>query len=65
VHGEPRRRVAVAGDYMTISIAQFQDRADVILHEEQRKPNPDSALVAFICESVRMSREYVNAMKQR
>jgi hypothetical protein len=33
--------------------------------EEQRKPNPDTALIATLCDAVRFAREHVNEKKER
>lgn len=50
--------VSVAGDVCLRSIADFERAATVYLAEEQRKPNPDNALVALLCDAVRLAREY-------
>lgn len=56
-------RVAVAGDYMTISIAEFRTRVDALLYEEQEKVLPDNALIGVLCEAVRLSRETARAQR--
>lgn len=53
----PGDTVAIAGDMMTWTLAQFRCRAQMLAHEEQQKIAPDNALIAFICEAVRLSRE--------
>jgi len=47
----------VAGTYMDRSIADFQRACCVHILEEQRKPSPDTALIALLCDAVRCSRE--------
>lgn len=49
--------VAVAGDYLPMPLAQFVQRAKVLLAEEQEKPLPDNALIGFLCDAVRLARE--------
>ena len=50
-------RVQVAGTYMDRSIADFQRSCEVHIAEEQRKPNPDTVLIALLCDAIRCSRE--------
>ncbi len=45
------------------SIAYFDHRCKVRLYEEQRKPDPDNALIALLCEAVRLGREYARLEK--
>lgn len=47
----------VAGDTLPTTLAQFQLRANRLLQDEQEKPNPDNALVGFLCDAVRLARE--------
>ena len=47
----------VAGTYMDRSLADFQRACEVHIGEEQRKPNPDTALIAVLCDAVRCARE--------
>lgn len=49
--------VQVAGDTLPTTLAQFILRASRLLSDEQAKPNPDSALIAFLCDTVRLARE--------
>jgi hypothetical protein len=51
------RTVAVAGDTLPTSLAQFYMRGQHLLAEEQEKVSPDNALVAFICDAIRLGRE--------
>lgn len=55
---------SVAGDSMDRSIAEHEQACRVLLRDEQEKPMPDTHLIAVLCDSVRMGREYVNAMKR-
>lgn len=50
----------VAGP-LAVTLAQLERRARTLLGEEQRKPNPDNAIVAVLCDTVRCVREYVAA----
>jgi len=52
--------VSVEGDRLPTSLAQFIQRAKVLLEEEQAKPLPDSALIGFLCDAVRLARENNN-----
>jgi hypothetical protein len=47
--------VTVAGRYDGTQAA-FERRCVVTLGEEQAKPNPDNALIALLCDAVRISR---------
>lgn len=38
-------------------LAQFSQRAKVLLGEEQRRANPDNALIGLLCDAVRLARE--------
>jgi len=48
---------AIEGVFMNRSIADFQRACQVHIAEEQRRPNPDTALIALLCDAVRCSRE--------
>lgn len=48
----------VAGRSMDRTIADFERSCCVLLGEEQRKPNPDNALIGVLCDAVRLGREY-------
>ncbi len=56
---------SVEGVYMNRSIADFQRACRVRINEEQRKPNPDTALIALLCDAVRCSRELSKNAIQR
>lgn len=49
--------VQVAGDSLPVPLWQFEQRANVLLSDEQAKANPDNALIGFICDAVRLARE--------
>jgi hypothetical protein len=50
---------------MTRTIADLERACLVLLDKEQRRANPDNALIATLCESVRMGREYCNYVLRR
>lgn len=52
--------VSVAGDVMLTSIAQHVRRCSLLLADEQEKIAPDNALIACLCDSIRLTREHVN-----
>lgn len=47
----------VAGDRMTMTLAEFAHRCAVRIEEEQRKLEPDTACIALWCEAIRLTRE--------
>lgn len=49
--------VSVEGDFLPMPLAQFIQRAQVLLAEEQEKVAPDNALIGFLCDAVRLARE--------
>lgn len=57
-----RRLVAVAGR-LNRTIADFERSCIVHIDEEQRCANPDNALIATLCDAVRLAREYVAAVR--
>jgi hypothetical protein len=57
-------RGLVAGDSMNGTGRDLQLRAALLLREEQRKPLPDTGLIHFICESVRLVRENARWMRR-
>lgn len=52
---EPR----IAGQRLEGSIADFVRSCHVLVGEEQRKPNPDNALIGVLCNAVRFAREHL------
>ena len=55
---EPKR-ASVGGDYMDRTINEHVRACEVLLAEEQEKARPDTALIATLCDSVRLAREHV------
>lgn len=49
--------VLVGGEFMERSIQDFVRACQVTLEREQAKPAPDTALIALLCDAVRLSRE--------
>lgn len=49
---------AVAGERMDRSLAAYTRACRVLLAEEQERPNPNNALVAVLCDGVRLTREH-------
>ena len=54
--GEEPRAMVAGGS--SLSISELIRRCEVHLGEQQRQVRPDNALVATLCEAVRMAREY-------
>jgi hypothetical protein len=54
---EPRQLPEVGGEMLPTTLAQFEQRCKVQLADEQRKPNPDNALIGLLCDAVRLARE--------
>lgn len=50
----------VAGERLNGSISDYYRRLLVCLDEEQRKLNPDTALIAVLCDAVRFTREHLH-----
>ena len=45
---------------LTCSIEDFSNRCEVLIEEEQNKLSPDNALIAVLCDAIRLGRrEYV------
>ena len=49
--------VEVAGQYCLASLAEHERSCLLLIEEEQRKANPDTRLIAVLCDSVRLTRE--------
>jgi hypothetical protein len=47
----------VAGRRMSASLSDHVMRCEALILEEQERPNPDNALIAVLCDSVRLARE--------
>jgi len=61
---EDKRGVQIGGDTLSVSLNEFNRRAEILLADEQEKPLPDNALIAFLCDAVRLSREYSDSVKE-
>jgi len=59
----PDRLPAVAGRQISTSLAEFERKCLVLLEEEQRLPCPNNAIIAVLCESVRLKREYCDVIQ--
>ena len=53
---------AVGGRMIDCSLNDMERRARIFLKNEQDKIEPDTAMVAFLCDVVRLSREYGDSM---
>ncbi len=53
---------SVAGRRLSTSIAALENRCLVHLANEQEKLMPDNALIAVLCDAVRLGREYADEM---
>lgn len=49
--------VSVAGEMETTTPDHVR-QCLLLINEEQRKPNPDNALIGVLCDSVRLARKY-------
>ena len=52
----------VAGRRLDISHAEFERRCRFMLKLEQEKIAPDTAVIAVLCDAVRLAREYTDTM---
>lgn len=59
-----RPEASVGGSVLDCSVGEFQHRCQRWIAEEQCKINPDNALIALICDAVRLSREYMSDRKK-
>lgn len=55
----------IGGDALPITIEAHVRSCRVLLDEEQRRPNPDNALIATLCNSVRLAREHVACVRKQ
>jgi hypothetical protein len=62
--GQERPVVAVAGR-MERTLAEFEGACLVHLDDEQRRATPDNALIALLCDAVRLKREHVELASLR
>ena len=56
------RRAEIAGDVCGRTLAEFIHACEVHIAAEQEKISPDTALIALLCDAVRLSREYANVL---
>lgn len=56
---------AVGGRMIDCSLNDMERRARIFLKNEQDKIAPDTAMVAFLCDVVRLSREYGDSMRAK
>lgn len=54
----------IAGRSLGCSLNEFERRCKAWLATEQEKPLPDNALIALLCDAVRLGREYGDAMNE-
>ena len=50
-------RYVVEGRRMDRSIAAFEHACEIYIEEENAKLDPENALIALLCDAVRVSRE--------
>jgi hypothetical protein len=55
----------VAGNMVETSIHDFINRCCVHIEAEQEKQFPDNALIATLCDAVRLTREFERQLKAR
>ena len=53
--------VEIAGTYMDRSLTDFQQACEVYIEREQGTLAPDTALLALLCDAVRLARELRHA----
>lgn len=56
--------VRVGGEYVEKTLNEHVLACNALLFEEQQKANPDNALVAVLCDSVRLVRECARLAKR-
>lgn len=57
--------ISILGDFMDCSIADHNLACFALIEEEQRKILPDTRLIAVLCDSVRLGREFARHARQR
>lgn len=48
----------IGGRQLRCPLPEFETRCLIHIEEEHRKANPDNALIALLCDAVRLAREY-------
>jgi hypothetical protein len=56
-------RHVVGGEFMERTLADFERACEVHIEEEQARPLPNNALIAVLCDAVRLSREHARVAK--
>lgn len=59
----PKHLPEVGGRRLDCSNSFFEQRCRVYLSQEQEKVAPDNGLIAILCDSVRLAREYADYVK--
>jgi hypothetical protein len=52
-----QRLPAVGGRILDDALVNFERRCLIALDSELQRPNPDNALIALLCDAVRLARE--------
>jgi hypothetical protein len=55
----------VALGYMNRSLADFARSIRVHIEKELKKPNPDTALIALLCDAARVGWELIRVQEER
>ena len=55
-------RRLVAGERIATTILEFQEKCAVRIEREQRETNPETALIALLCEAIRLGREHTELL---
>lgn len=56
--------IQIDGDRCLTSLHEFERACLTHLEEEQSKPNPDNALIALLCDAVRLKREHTELFRK-
>ena len=56
------KELPVVDGRMECSIATFERRCRLAIDQEQGRSNPDTHLIAILCDAIRLGREYAEAM---
>ena len=60
----PCEEVAVGGNQLLVSNAQFERSCNVLIWEEQQKLEPNNAIVDVLCNAIRLSREHCHVVSR-
>ena len=64
-NGEMSELPIVGGRTMLRTHADFERACLVLLESEQRKIEPDNAVIGVLCDAVRLSRECCDMMREK